>query len=223
MIILIGDVHGRFGVFDRLAALLPSSEINGEQITVIQVGDFGIWPGWEQTWPTNLPWPVYFIDGNHEHSPTIKNWTDSNEGKKEPIQVHTNLFYIPRGTVMNLENKTFGFMGGGDSIDYKWRTLGEDWFHEERVQRTDLDPLLNQKIDVLVTHVPPAIMLQRAFPPLVLENWGLSVWDDVSADQINFLWKELGCPNLYCGHMHQIVQWNNCRVLAENEILELKL
>jgi Icc-related predicted phosphoesterase len=208
-ICFVGDIHGEFEFFEKLPKRveLPSD------MTFIQVGDFGWYPQNIQYFPQNFPNPVYFIDGNHEHFPLIRGVTEIKE-------VKPNLFYVPRGTVMEIDGWTIGFIGGGESVDRYWRTKEIDWFPDERVTEEDVNKLLNcgKKIDILVTHAPPKIAIDYNFTPIRRESWSLPRdWEDVSAQRIEHLWNNLGRPRLYCGHMHRSVKWNNVRILDINE------
>jgi len=85
MITFFGDVHGHWPIFVDLLKKVPEDHV------VIQVGDIGIWPPY---WDTiDLPRKVYFIDGNHEYFPYLN-------GIIEVKEIRPNLFYVPRGTVM---------------------------------------------------------------------------------------------------------------------------
>jgi len=113
-------------------------------------------------------------------------------------------------------------MGGGESIDQKWRTLGENWFYEERIDEVDkwdfIDAVKESPIDVFVAHVPPPAVIAELFPPLKLWEWGLDLnWSDVSSKHIEFIWNAIGKPPMYCGHMHRSCWSDGCRILDINE------
>jgi predicted phosphodiesterase len=223
MIILLGDTHGDFKIFDYIREKIGDDP----DAIIIQVGDFGYWPMSMGNWKTT-PWPVYFIDGNHEHFPSLWEQVPTENGFqiKQPVELQKNLFYIPRGTIHTFEGIKFGFMGGGESIDKYWRQYGVSVFHEERVQRHQVEELVKDAqtnpIDILITHIPPATVRDRAFPPLNHAEWNLDLsWVDVSMNNIEYLWNALDRPKLFCGHMHTSINIFNCRILDCNELYTL--
>lgn len=216
MIYLLGDIHGFFEIFDAIKEKIGEDPND----IIIQVGDFGIWPKWEKEykWST-LPWKVYFIDGNHEYFPYLPYWDAGNVK-----QLSSNLFYIPRGTILNLEGKKIGFIGGAESLDQKWRVKGESWFWEERVQEEHVAHLLNEKLDVIVSHSPPLSVQSLLFPPLNKREWGLSMdWSDRSAENLERLYQQNQNTPWYCGHMHESKKWINVQLLAINEVVPLNV
>jgi hypothetical protein len=212
LVFFVGDSHGKFGVFDALKKELD----HDLPMVFLHVGDFGYWPLEINTWTKDFPWPVYFIDGNHEYFPWLVDL-------KEITEVKNNLFYVPRGTTMEFNGKQFGFMGGGFTPDYvvSERVDGKNWFpFDEEVKDNDIEKLMGAQIDVLVTHTPPTSIINRNFGPLNEAYWKLPHGTvDYSALRIEKLWANLGFPQMYCGHMHRVVQDGNCRILGINEVL----
>ncbi len=214
MLIFVGDVHAEFVHFRKHLLKMPKDAI------IIQIGDFGIWPYYQSDWEKN--WikvkrndPIYFIDGNHEYHPFF-------EGITTPTEIWNGLIFIPRGTVLELDGKTIGFLGGGTSVDKDYRTPGHDWFPEECVTDAQADLLLSnaagKKIDILATHVPPASTILANFDQNNLRRWGIDPsWMDPSAIAVQRVWNELDNPELFCGHLHRSVVHRNVRIL---DILE---
>ena len=228
MIMFVGDIHGSLAILESLIQdiLLMNSYLsesvkagNGRSsaLKIIQVGDFG----WE---PSSLkgyiesPFPIYAIEGNHEYFPML-------EGIMNVKEVRSNLFYVPRGTVMEIDGYKIGFMGGGESLDKAWRREGFSWWPRERVMAHDVGQFLkyNKKVDLLVTHTPPLNFIKRNFPPVNKAFWKLPEdWVDISSQNVEKLWGELGMPPVICGHMHRKIIDGQCRMLDINELLFLK-
>lgn len=213
MLYVLGDVHAQFRVFDGLKETLSADP----DACVIQLGDFGVWPGWEKQYDwASLPWPVYFVDGNHEHFQLIPNTPG----------VHSffpNLHYVARGTVLELQGKRIGFCGGGESIDRRWRKSMVSWFAEERVRREDFQPLLQESLDLLITHSPPQVVRDMLFPPLNHSDWGLPYdWKDVSMLALQELWDHHQSTPWYCGHMHASLRWQQVHIVGINELLPVR-
>lgn len=149
-ILILGDVHGNFK--------LMSNIINSNNTDIVfQVGDFGIWPNFEnQSFGfghysidnIQINCPLYFCDGNHEDHHSLNSIT-----KKE---IHKNVFYMKRGEILKIGSYNVLFMGGAESIDKCNRTIGVDWFPQESICYSDMLKLdVNKKIDIVVSHTCP--------------------------------------------------------------------
>jgi predicted phosphodiesterase len=211
----LGDIHGHTGVFHSIASEVAKRP---EVKALIQVGDFGITKDALNHYRNNPPEIVtYFICGNHEDHPLLKDYTELTE-------LAPNLFYCPRGTVLKLDGKTIAFMGGAASVDKEYRLRnGWMWHEEENITSSQVGRFrrntTGKKIDIMVVHNPPQWIIQKHFNPLTLLQFGLpATWTDVNADIIEDLWKEIGEPVLISGHMHKTVVDGNCRILDINEL-----
>ncbi len=182
-----GDVHGQFS---RLNELISRHKKLLD--LVICCGDFGYWPK-QIPITVKSPVPVLWCDGNHEDHWALQN--------RESDEVAPNVFYMPRGSTYELDDgRTMLFMGGADSIDKQWRTLGYDWFPDELIKDADLMNLPEKKIDIFITHTCPAELVHdmlKLYPEKQYEpsNQALSsLWDIYKPE----LW--------FFGHWHQYGQ-----------------
>jgi hypothetical protein len=160
-LIIAGDWHG-----NKRAAYSCLDDAKRDRCNaVFQVGDFGVTFGGSEWFPqevsklaTAAGIPVYFIDGNHEDFDTISRWLSMERNEDGHIEVHPNLFYVPRGTVWVWAGKFFAAMGGAASIDRDYRTLGFDYFKEELITAGQTIQFLNafsslgRGIDYFFTH-----------------------------------------------------------------------
>lgn len=213
MLAFLGDIHG---VPNALTwALDKVKKINPEVTAIIQVGDFGFYPNTLQYFKHINPYiPVFAIDGNHEYYPLL-------EGITEVTEIVPNIFYVPRGTVMELDGRKIGFCGGASSVDRQIRLKrGLSWYPEEVVTRDDIAKFVGvEKVDILVTHTPPQSIIDKHFSKQNLLNFGLSEsWIDPSAVLIEHLWNRFNRPELICGHMHRSIRDKNVTVLNINEL-----
>lgn len=221
MLYVLGDIHGMWSVLDNLSNHLGPDDI------VVQLGDFGIDrhfanPDYIKNLFKNIKYKLIFLDGNHEHFPTINQW--SKDGLTE---IAPNVFYAPRGHVMELDGKLVGFLGGAESIDKAYRTIGKDWFAEERILQEDVDRLVEnvggRELDILFTHCPPQFVVQANFPPLNEHRWGLPLgWIDESSWKVSKAFWAVKPKQVYCGHMHKVVNHDNIRILDINEVLPVQ-
>lgn len=159
-IMVVGDVHGRWGALNKLIDK-KSPDI------ILQCGDFGYWPNFHNTETVTtyanrrkrILWDaygikcqntkIYFCDGNHED-----HW-ELNKFDK-PTKIYDNIRYMPRGSSITLpDGRNVLFMGGAESID-KWnRTIGYDWFPEETITQKDIYELTDNNVDIIISHTCP--------------------------------------------------------------------
>lgn len=216
MLVFLGDLHGDLKMLAEV-----SQAYEGRATAIVQVGDFGYSSATRLALALHVfPTPVYWIEGNHEYYPLITPmW-----GCEGPVELVPNVFYVPRGTMLELDGKRLGFLGGAASPDRQGREPGISWFPEEVVTGAQALRLERQRpIDVLVTHTPPRSIVKQHFPEAHLaERHDLPRdWTDPSTIYIQDLWEGLHHPPLICGHMHRSLSVGNVRVLDINETYEL--
>lgn len=196
MIAFIGDVHAKF---HRLVQVMDETEAD----VYVQVGDFGLWP--DRVVPP-LPGTLYMVEGNHEYYPYLA-------GIESPTEIRPGLIYVPRGTVLELDGRRIGFLGGADSPDRAQRIEGVSWFREETISYEDMLRFpADAAIDVLVTHTPPAFVVRQMLGRIDV---------DPSARAVEAVWDGLGRPRLVCGHMHERHTAGPIEVLGELDVLRL--
>ncbi len=209
MLAIVGDLHGNVPAIRDIDERISK---NSEVTAVIQVGDWG-WYSFtiERFKRLNLKLPWYWIDGNHEDHRLLSNFT-------EVTEIFPNQFFVPRGTVLELDGRKIAFMGGSGSVD---KEFNADWSSGEDISKEDISRLDNVKdIDLFITHCPPQWFIQKHFNPMDLLMFGLSItWKDRNADIIESLSKKLNDPKLYCGHMHRSIEDGNVKLLDIEEIV----
>ncbi len=149
-IIVLGDVHGEFAKLNRL--------IEQEKPAIIlQVGDFGYWPRLEEQDLLNLNTQqtrIYFCEGNNDDLGALRALV---KVPGQPVEVAPGIYYMPRGSVLELtDGRRVLFCGGGQSIDCARRFEGWDWFPEEIVCADDLRLLPKDNIDIVISHTGPS-------------------------------------------------------------------
>lgn len=221
-IFLVGDIHGDFRRVNDWNRFVEEDDV------VIQIGDFGAYKGFLEILPPSKC-KVYFIDGNHEDFDIINSWS-----KTEITEVAKNYFYVPRGYVMELAGKRFGFLGGGESVDRYWRVSSgnyKSWWAEERILPEDVDRLVQNAgekgIDVLISHVPPPDVIAHSFPPINRADWNLpSNWVDISSQMVAQAIEKVKPAKVFCGHMHKSVKYFSfpfeARIIDINEVVEFE-
>jgi predicted phosphodiesterase len=212
MLGFIGDVHGDTSALANTYYRAVSMEGCD---AVIQVGDMGwyenIIPYFERIQFTT---PIYWVDGNHEQHPLLVNLTGVTE-------LLPNFFYCPRGTVLEIDGKKIGFLGGAASVDKELRLRhGMAWHSEEQISDEELARFDGvDKLDILVTHTPPRSVIEAKFDPNNLRFFDLPpTWVDPSSEKVEALWKRLNKPTLICGHMHRSVTFESVVILDINQL-----
>lgn len=184
---------------------------------VISVGDFGFWPDYKGQWlKRRPPYPVWFIDGNHEHFPHLLRARGGSLTEGGVVEVWPGAFHVPRGHVEKLNGLTVGFCGGGDSIDKDYRVEGVDWFPEEEVREVEFPEL-----DVLVTHTATNGVLAALFGPIVNQRNPLNGKPLVQRSALavsGMAWRSKAKRH-YCGDLHRSYSDGLTRVLNVNEFL----
>jgi hypothetical protein len=216
MIVVFGDVHGDFAVWNKMLARVP------DEATVLQVGDFGLSPVTDAHRSDIQPYPVRrvdFIAGNHEYWP----WLRDHRHADEPVEIKHNCVFNSQGLIRTIGGRKIGMLGGADSIDKRWRREHVDWFSDERITEADMRRLMTTAerlggVDLLVTHTPPALVVEKMLA-------GKEIYREFhySAQCVQLVWDHLGRPPIVCGHMHpeQVYVYENVRVLPILGVLRL--
>jgi len=185
-IAVCGDIHGQW---ENLNNFIKYTEAD----IILQCGDFGWFPnlqynGWDQYGLENGDTKIYFCDGNHDNHQSLRN-LENNEIMK-------NVFYMKRGSILNINNKNILFMGGADSIDKNLRTNGLDWWPEEIITKEDVNNLPEEKVDIVISHTCPyefKIFLFGSNDPYI----------DPSRDALSYVLKKYKPKQWFFSHWHQ--------------------
>ena len=177
-IMAAGDLHGNA----RWATAVireAASVLDGEpRKLVLQLGDYGIWPGLEGTLYQNAvigaclghDVQVWFIDGNHECFPLLEQFRITASDEKL-------MAWLPRGHRWNWHGRTWLACGGGVSLDRAARTEGHDWWPEEEITaEQEAEIIAGGHADVLICHDCPA-GVKHSFPDR--PSW----WDQRDIDR----------------------------------------
>lgn len=216
-IAFVGDIHGFVEHLEKVNQQLFDE---GIVEVMIQVGDLGIYPNIMPVLKQmEFPLPIYFIDGNHEAFNLLFGMIDKDNDVTEIVP---NLFYVKRGSILTLADKKIAFIGGAASVDKAWRTSGYDWFPEEIPTDEDFAKLNGvTDIDYFVSHTAPQSIIERNFPAEnLVRYWNLPrSWKDSTAVRLEETWKNMGRPEMFCGHMHCHIEDSGCTILNINEVL----
>ncbi|MGH9087374.1 MAG: metallophosphoesterase family protein [Acidimicrobiales bacterium] len=157
-LLLAGDWHGN----REWAATCFAAAADRECGTILQLGDFGLWPGREEAWLDHLEAlaehhgvGLVWIDGNHEDHASLERWrAAADERGLVPMRPH--VAWASRGARWQWSGWRFGALGGAVSVDRFLRREGVNWWPQEVVTAADVDQLGDEPLDVLVTHAGPS-------------------------------------------------------------------
>ena len=163
-ICFVGDTHG---VRERTEAIIAEASWSGAK-TIIQVGDFGIWPRMDHSRPRTDGFEVdvaamlerhgverlLFVDGNHDWHPWLRARRRKHEGlfaengpadagstltqRTVPVEDTGRVRWVPRGSLFELAGLRILCCGGAPSIDPELRVPGQSWWPEEEITDDDV-------------------------------------------------------------------------------------
>lgn len=164
IVMALGDTHGNRGFTKDAISVAASLGVD----RIIQVGDFGYWPGTEAgqkflgevgRYAVEKRIPFYWLRGNHEdHDMADAEFGTDIPDDDSPFQHGKRLSYIRNGARWCWDGVWFGALGGAFSIDRKFRTKRSSfygWFPQEVPDRQYIPHL--GKLDVLFTHEAPTV------------------------------------------------------------------
>ena len=154
MLRVIGDIHGKFGEYNRIAGAAKYS---------VQVGDMGF----DYTNLKTDPFRHRFIGGNH----------DNYDGYYDTYHALGD-FGLAR-----LNNVEFFFVRGAYSIDKQWRILQKHkcWWDNEELTYYELTQAIKlydeYKPNIVITHTCPIKCNPIVSNDNVLRDWGFNPAD----------------------------------------------
>lgn len=206
---LFGDVHGRFDIFyDMLSSLVENERIDA----AFQVGDFGL-SAETLKHPElfSLSIPLYIVDGNHEDFRFLKN--AQQKGLTNKWSSH-NLHYQLRGSLINIDGISTGFIGGALNVDRpQQRKSGNVITNDDIInalRNFSLDPP-----DMIISHsCPSGIGIGMRGQPshiwgvanyIIMAGYNPGPSGDYGEEQLTDLWDRMPKrPGLWVfGHFHQ--------------------
>lgn len=172
-IAVAGDWHGdsvwAASVIISAAKILRETE---ERPLIVQLGDFGIWPGMDGACYLRDVEHVlhaegaglWFVDGNHEDFTQFAKFRKAGDGRAR-VGRSGRVWHLPRGHRWEWHGRTWLACGGGVSLDRAGRTEGVSWWPEEEITAEQEAAITGGgQVDVLVSHDCPA-GVRHAFPP----------------------------------------------------------
>lgn len=138
-IAVIGDTHKDFHKFQE-TVMYAKQKLDAS--VLIQVGDFGLTGDFTyyleqvESFLNIVKMKLYFIDGNHDNI----DWLQSKAMRSglSATKISNHIYYMPRGSQLNIDGKQFFFCGGGFSANYKKLTPDVTYWSGETLTQEDL-------------------------------------------------------------------------------------
>lgn len=194
-ILVLGDIHGRFEELNKMLDTLT------EDCVILVCGDFGYFP-----YINSIPklstlrvksHKIYFCPGNHEDWDSLDKITTS----PKITEIENNVFYCPFGSTLQIEQYNILFCGGAESVDWKVRTPGYDWFPQEGISYRDMSNLPCPEefnVNVVISHTCPYFCLPYLYLPF-LHDQSIS---DKCLEDVFQIYQPV---RWYFGHFHRPV------------------
>ena len=205
---VIGDIHGdaaamaQWGAFYNHDILFAAGDVG------LLFGNYNhleILSTFKKYYPNKK---VLMVTGNHDDYTQIEALPQTTLFGAKVRKLSNQFFYVERGEVITIDNKTFLCISGADSIDKSWRLdcMEEDptdpiWWQQEQITSDDINKIMsrmadyNYKVDYVISHDVPTPIKREIFGGVLYGDKTSSnnLWD--LANQIDFtLW--------YCAHLH---------------------
>ncbi|MBD5585618.1 MAG: metallophosphoesterase [Clostridia bacterium] len=205
MIYVTGDMHADIDINKFSSGKFPQGKTLTKDDYVIVCGDFGLcWDGssretWWRKWLSSKPWTTLFVDGNHENFDMLFQLPEREMFGNRVREVAPSIFYLPRGEVFTIEDKTFFTFGGARSHDREYRKENVSWWPQEMPTYQEMchgiDSLddVDWKVDYVLTHCAPTDVQSK------IRSWYES--DDLT-QFFNRVYPDLSFRKWFFGHYH---------------------
>jgi predicted phosphodiesterase len=205
MIFVTGDTHGSLDIGKLTSRFFPEQRYLSKNDYVIILGDFGmVWNNSEEDlywrrWLNERRFTTLFIDGNHENFDLLEQYETVEWHGGKVRYICDSIIHLQRGQVYQLEGKSLFAMGGGTSIDKRFRKPGKSWWPQEKPSQEEYDEAkrnLNKagwSVDYVLTHTASNKLIEIMC--YGKEDEELNQFFDMIEEKLNF-------KHWYFGHFH---------------------
>lgn len=203
-VMLAGDWHGDT---EHARSAIGWAARQGAE-GILQLGDFGIWPGvggrryldaLDATLGSQGLW-LGFVDGNHEDFWQLLQLPVDRHGAR---RVRPRIWHLPRGLRWSWHGRTWLALGGATSLDRPRRRLGVEWWPEEEITFRDAQAATSGgRADFMLTHDCPAGVDIPDLPPA--STWAPAELNRANAHRqvLRAVVHEVRPQRLFHGHFH---------------------
>ncbi len=166
MIYITGDTHGDITRFKQFKAVFPKYRHH-----LLVCGDFGfVWDGSEQEKRRlakleRLNCNILFVEGTHDNLDLLSNYPLEQFCGGKVRRIAKNVYWMQRGELYTIEDRTVFAMGGGESSDADERQEGVNWWRAELPSLAEIESARQTiaaakgGVDIVVTHHNPRLEL----------------------------------------------------------------
>jgi hypothetical protein len=207
-ILVAGDLHANTLAGVHLVKTAAKLLRDEEQPLILQLGDFGIWPGltgtnyirWLEQACSENNVEIWFVDGNHEDFTQVHHF--------DPWQSRYRwITHLPRGWRWRWHGRSWLALGGAVSLDRAVRVWQRDWWPEEEItEEQAAEAVAGGRAHIMVTHECPS-RVTHTFPPPP------SFWDlrdiarsDAHRERLQGVVSAVRPGWLMHGHLHRAYQ-----------------
>ena len=173
MIYITGDTHNTEDMSNlsskNMKLCCLEQGVDFHSIThAIVLGDFGLPWSYDHTdryllkWYNQKPFKILAVMGNHDNYDLIEKLPEVEMFGSKALKVSDNVFYLKRGEIYTIEEKTFLVLGGAMSDDKAWRTPHESWWEQEEWTEEEKTACLDKiakygsNFDYVLSHTGPS-------------------------------------------------------------------
>ncbi len=240
MIAVISDVH-----FPSNAARQKTMEAGLKTLSGIRAlficGDFtdnrkDTQPGEAMKLPEymkGLPYPVFFIDGNHEDYEVLKRLPQISEAERETLlqnfgcdvnakmtqKAADGIYYVKRGSVCKIEGFSMLLIGGSTTGPGYKKNHPDIWQPDEDLTKEDelhIEETLaanHNTFNLVLTHTVPECMVKAWFP-----DKDLSVTNEI----LSHVWHSISYQHWLFGHFHEDADYPERMHCLYNDVMLLE-
>lgn len=210
-LMLAGDSHGNISYMGGVYNRAQYSDVDA----IFQLGDFGYGRAFNGDGSDNFTdkvsrlavltgIPCYWLPGNHENYDALDALVhDMMPEIDGTYQIEPDVFYVPRGTVLQFGDKRVLCCGGATSVDQDYRILGKSYWKQELITYADIAKCAEAgKVDWLFAHDFPweCNIMDRHLDP----QWGDKAQREVieNRQRISRILDTCGATEMFHGHLH---------------------
>jgi len=226
-IYVTGDTHIPIDIHKLTSGNWKDSQALTKSDYLLILGDFGlVWkniPDKEEIywtkWLNNKKFTTLFVCGNHENHPRLQALPEIDMFGSKVGKVSDSIYYLKRGHVYTIQDKSFFCMGGADSYDRNCRTQGVSWWPEEQPSQAEISFALdnfekyNKTFDYILTHTAPLSIVK-----ILMANAGINIYyekKDALWEFFEYIYERAKYNTWFCGHWHENILINKCQVLYD--------
>lgn len=234
MLRIVGDLHGEEWRFTD--EYMPGQSGWDADDKLIVTGDFGFVFHGEKNYLSERnkldalakkPYEILFVDGNHEGFDYLVDYPEELRYGAPARRIRDNIFWLQRGCIYTIEDKTFFTMGGAYSMDKAFRMSYQEicgekiWFRQELPSSEEyhraIDTLekAQMKVDYIITHTAPKSIIPRVIgkmpDPHDMELTGFLDW----------IYHEVNFKKWFFGHFHEDLAVTEQLIACYQQIYEL--